>query len=411
MSDNAKLALITDDSRLMQQLQQNATFLNFTIGEQIAKPREAYMELSPTEPRVILLAEPLEAADLTAVVQQLKKVNESAPIIYLSRSGDFARIRELYRAGIADVLRVPEELDQLEASVQKAQRLVRSYRGGTAGRASRAAGGRIFALYSASGGSGTTTAALHLAQMLAMKPGARVLLVDLNMQYGGLQHYLDIQAERDLGDLKSVLQELTYSQLNNVLYRLDPSGVQVLLSPAHPQEAETFGGTDMELLFGACRQHFDYIVLDLPKPLDEVSIAALNNADRVLYLLAVDRPSIVRMKHALDIIDRYHLTDPEQLSILVNRHSKKADVTLDDLAKMVSVPVIGVIPEDVKRGLQTRMNIGKPLHVEPGMKIKRMRGPLKEYAELAKRLLQEEGGEVHVDLPAAQQQLGRQVSV
>ncbi|MCM3749936.1 AAA family ATPase [Paenibacillus pasadenensis] len=411
MSDNAKITLITDDSRLMQQLQQNLTFLNFTIGEQITKPREAYMELNHTEPRIIVLAEPLEPVSVPGIVQQLKKVNESAPVIYLSRTDDFAAIRELYRAGISDVLRVPDELEQLEAALQKAARFARAGRSSASGRGNRAQGGRILALFSASGGSGTTTAALHLAQMLAMKPGARVLLADLNMQYGGLQHYLDIQAERDLGDLKSVLQELTYSQLSNVLYKLEPSGVQVLLSPAHPQEAETFGGSDIELLFSACRQHFDYIVLDLPKSLDEISIAALNHADRVFYMLNVDRPSIVRMKHAFDIMDRYHLTDAEQLSILVNRHSKKADVTLDDLGKMVSVPVIGVIPEDNKMGIQSRMNVGKPLHVEPGMKIKRMRGPLKEYAELALKLFKEEGGEAHVDLPAVKQQSGRQISV
>lgn len=400
--NTAKISIIADDSRLMQQLVQHVNFLNLSIGETIDKPREAYMHLHPLEPRVVLLAEPLEEMSIPQIIQQLKKVNSSAPIIFMSREGRFEQIRELYRCGVSDVLRVPDELGQLELLLDKTVRQTSDNRDRSRAPGSTGAdGGEVIALYSAKGGSGTTTAGINLAQGLAIQSGARVLLIDLNMQFGGLQQYLDIQFERNLGDLKSVLRELTYSQLDNVLYKLAPSDVHLLLSPAHPQEAENFKGEDIELLFAACRAHFDYIVLDLPKELNEISICALGQADRVLYLLHLDRPSIVRMKGVFDILERYHLTHEEKLSIVVNRHSKKNDVTLEHLEKMTMIPVVGVLSEDVKRNVQTSMNLGKPLLTEK--KVKGLKGPAKDYMALAAALLKQEGGVNSVHLPSAKQ--------
>ncbi|WJH34652.1 AAA family ATPase [Paenibacillus sp. CC-CFT747] len=250
---------------------------------------------------------------------------------------------------------------------------------------------QVITVYSGKGGSGATFLASNLAQTLALNSGAKVLLVDLNMQFGGLHQLLDVPHDRNLGDLKSVLKELTFSQLNNVLYRREDSPLSVLLSPAHPQDAENFGSDDIELLLTACRQHFDLIVLDVPKELNEVSISAISQTDLLLYVLQLDRPSIVRMQQVYNILERYHLVKDESVALVVNRFSKKNDVTLDDLQKMTLFPVWGTIADGMN-GLQQLVNLGQLLHTKAN--DKGPKGPARDMYQLTSVVLQKVGGTI-----------------
>ncbi|MEW4371512.1 AAA family ATPase [Paenibacillus kandeliae] len=400
-----KVSIISSNERLTQQLIQNIHFYNMQLGEVIEKPREAYMQIHPKEPRIIVFAEPEEQIELTPIVMQLKKVNAGAPVIFLSRSGDFERIREMYRAGVTDVLRIPDELEQLESMLEKASQI--ALRGSDHrpllqhGRS----GGKIISVYSSKGGAGTTTVSVNTAQAMALQnKDARVLLIDLNLQFGGIQHYLDIEYERNLGDLKSVMHELTFNQLSSVLYKLESSNLHLLMSPAHPQEAENFTGEDIELLFNVCRQNFDYIILDLPRELNEVSISAISQTDQLVYVLNLDRSSILSLKSILNILDRYHLIDTSQIALIINKYSRRSDVTREDVEKIINLPVLGSITEDVKGKLQTSANLGMPLIMERQEKLKSLKGLVKEFIQLQAALSGQEGGERHVDLPRVEQQ-------
>ncbi len=397
-----KISIVCDDAQLARKLIQSIHFMDMPLGEIIDRPREAYMHVDPNEPRIVLLAEPSEPVHVTPIIQQLKKVNETAPVIYLSKTTEFASLREIYRAGVTDILRVPDELDQLAPMLGKAvQQLQHNrHRLELQAAASPANPGTVIAVYSGKGGAGTTMISANLAQAIALNTGARTLLIDLNLQFGGIHHLFDIRFDRNLGDLKSVLHELTFSQLSNVLYRMETSGLCILLSPNHPQEAENFKSEDVELLLSACRQHFDYIVMDLPMELNEISISAISRCDRLLYVINLERPAILRMQSVLDILDRYHLVKEENLYLVINKYSKTQDVTRGDLEKMTTLPIIGAISDDRKGILQTNINLGRPLLTKP--KDKGGKGPPRDMYQLMTDLLARTGGEKHVHLPKAQ---------
>jgi pilus assembly protein CpaE len=397
-----KVTVVCDDAQLAQKLVQSANFLNQPLGEVIGRPREAYMQLHPNEPRIVLLVEPADPTHAPQLIRQLKKVNDAAPILYLSKTAEFAELREIYRAGVTDILRVPDELDQLEAILDRAaQELQQNLRKLELQAASSLRkSGTVVSVYSGKGGAGTTMISANLAQAIALNSSLRTLLIDLNLQFGGIHLMFDIHFERNLGDLKSVLRELTFSQLKNVLYTWESSGLNILLSPNHPQEAENFGGEDIELLLSACAQHFDLIVLDLPHELNEISISAISRSDRLLYVVNLERPAIVRMQSVLDVLNRYHLVKEDGVSLVINKYSKKQDVARSDLEKMTVLPIIGAVAEDRRGVLQTNMNLGRPLLMKRGERGEK--GPARDIFQLAAELLSRVGGDKHVHLPKAQ---------
>lgn len=99
-----KVTIISDDQRITQRLIQDIEFLNINLAEIIEKPREAYLCVSPNEPRVIIFVEPVEEVSVAQVINQVKKVNSTAPIIFLSKTTDYKALREIFRAGISDVI-------------------------------------------------------------------------------------------------------------------------------------------------------------------------------------------------------------------------------------------------------------------------------------------------------------------
>ncbi|WP_068777503.1 AAA family ATPase [Paenibacillus sp. FJAT-26967] len=396
-----KISIVCDDNRLTQQLAQNIHFHNMAVGELIDKPREAALQIDPREPRVILLVESEDNPHVAQTIQQIRKVNSTAPVIFLSKQADFSTLREIYRCGVTDVIRVPEELDQLDKVLERAMQTLKQNRHKSELSKTSAAelSGTVISVYSGKGGSGTSFLAANLANAIAANSEMRTLLIDLNLQFGSIQHLFNLKHDRNIGDLKSVLQELTFSQLNNVISRTEASPLSILLSPNHPQEAEMFHSEDIELLLSACRQHFDCIILDVPKELNEISISALSQSDKILYVVNLERPSIVRMKDVLNILDRYHLLKEDIVALVVNKFSKKQDISLDDLGKMSSLPVISKISDDFK-GLQSHFNLGEPLSFQ--LKDKKLKGPVRDLAGLTSDLLVAMGGDKNVHLPKAQ---------
>lgn len=200
----------------------------------------------------------------------------------------------------------------------------------------------------------------------------------------------NIDHDRNLGDLKPVMRELTESQIENVLYKVEESGLNVLLSPTSPEEAENFTGEDIELLLTSARLYFDVIILDLPKELNEISVSSLSNADHILYVVNLERPSIVRMQSVLDLLERYHLTKDDNVLLVVNKYSKSHDINLAELQRMSRFQVMGTITDNFKF-LQGYINLGKPLLAEK--KDKGKKGIPRDFINLTTAALQKLGGE------------------
>lgn len=376
-----KVAIISDDQRVTQNVMQELSFCNVPIDELIDKPREAYLRINPKEPRVIVFVEPAEELSVIQVMQQLHKVNPAAPIIYLTRCEDFQESRRLFRAGMCDVLKIPEELSELERSMERAvRRLQQSREKQQADKPTTVKGaGTVLTVYSGKGGAGTSLLAANLANSLALSGQQRVLLVDLNLQFGGIQTLFNIRHDRHLGDLKPVIREMTETQLNHVLYRMETTRLHLLLSPNSPEESENFKSEEIELLLFTCRSCFDLVILDIPKELNEISVSALNNSDHIFYIAGLERPAIVRMQNVLDLLDRYHLINDNNVSIIVNRYSKKHDIGLEELERMSRFPILGTIADDYAQ-LQRCINLGLPWVQHAGQKVKK--GPLLDLLKL-----------------------------
>lgn len=200
------------------------------------------------------------------------------------------------------------------------------------------------------GGVGKTTLAVSSAAALAQPrfPNLRVLLVDLDLQFGDVASVLGVPGNVSIADWAAA--RVPPDDLQAVEARLayhKPSGLWVLPAPENPVDASQVDAATVKTVVEAGRRHFDAIVFDLGTDLSDAAVVALDMATRIFILTTLD---LVTMREVVKLGDilRQMGVDPGKVKLLVSRAPRRPDLGADELktlATRTGYPVVGRIPE------------------------------------------------------------------
>src|SRR4030095_4468786 len=118
------------------------------------------------------------------------------------------------------------------------------------------------------------------------------LIVDLDMLFGSLPQYLDVQPKRGLLEALSVVRELDEVAIDAYLTR-HASGLRVLARAADSNVANLDGSADRcALLLDMLKSRCQRLVFDVPRHLDPLCAMALERVDRVVLVMQQTLPSL-----------------------------------------------------------------------------------------------------------------------
>jgi pilus assembly protein CpaE len=116
------------------------------------------------------------------------------------------------------------------------------------------------------------------------------------------------------------------------------------------------------------RQKFSCVILDLPHAFDPITVASFDLADDILLVLTLDIPGIRGAKRALKVFDHLGYRR-DKVRVVVNRWSKSIDVELHKVEGHLGEQLIGFVPNDYRKVMDS-INLGRPLiESEPASKI------------------------------------------
>lgn len=244
---------------------------------------------------------------------------------------------------------------------------------GPAWTAGPAAGGQLITVASATGGCGKTFFATNAAALLA-RSGHKVLLVDLDLQFGEVASALQIQHGFSLYDglYTAKGQRLSADDFTASLGELTahhPLGFDVLTAPRDPMLADYISARDARTVLDAVRPHYDIVIADTPPSLNDVVIAALDRSSLVVVLASLDVPSLRNLQAFLDILTRLNLRS-EVVKLLMNKADKDVGVTVSQAQEAFDQRFDGVIPLD--RAVSRSINLGTTVvTLEPRARVSR----------------------------------------
>jgi pilus assembly protein CpaE len=234
----------------------------------------------------------LVVAEGLAVSGAIGRIRTAAPIptpvLVIAPAGDVEARIAFLEAGADDVITAGFARRELEARVEAL--LIRA--GRVSPESARTAPvGEIVTFFSPKGGVGTTTLAINAAILLAGgarttgAPGSRVLLVDLDLQFGQVATHLNLSPRFDLAGLAGDEQALADAELAASHLTAHSSGVQVLAAPTHPDADFRVSVDQLDRALGLLRPRFDHVIIDCGSRLDPRTLWALEQAETHIFVI------------------------------------------------------------------------------------------------------------------------------
>jgi pilus assembly protein CpaE len=286
-------------------------------------------------------------------LDQLERLGHLFPrmaFIVLSEDQSQDFLLRAMRAGVREVLAARPLPSDLVAAVEHvAEKL------GSQG----AAQGRVLAFISCKGGSGSTFLATNLAYALSAGGAKRVALIDMNLQFGDASLFVsDSKPLATLSDVATQIHRLDPSFLSSSMVSVTPN-FSVLAAPSDPAHASDVKPEHIDAIIKLARRQYDFIVLDVGRSLDPVSIRALDHADTIYPVLQTTLPYIRDGKRLLTVFRNLEYGS-DKVELIVNRHDNNGDIRLKDLEEAFDTTHLRTMPNHYDAAARS-VNQGVPV--------------------------------------------------
>ena len=290
-------------------------------------------------------------ADELAAIREYTR----APVLVAASSGSSRMLEEALEADVADVLLLPQLVENLVFAIRKATHTTRRPSDANSGRR-----GQIITVFSPKGGTGKTVTATNLAAALAKFERRKTLLLDLDLQFGDAAIMLGIEPEKTIYDLVVAPGELDSEKLAGYTTK-HVSGLDMLPAPLRPEDAELVTEAKLGRLLEVARSSFDCIVVDTSPFFHGPMLATLDRTDELLLLCSLDVPTVKNLRLALQTLDL--LSFPKQrIRVVLNRANSKVGMKTNEVEGALGMKVRFEVPSD--RAVPLAVNRGKPVVID-----------------------------------------------
>ena len=164
--------------------------------------------------------------------------------------------------------------------------------------------GVLIGVQGLAGGVGATTLAVNLAYELAIggkEKHPKVCLIDLGLQFGSVSTYLDLPRREAVFETLSDIESMDGDAFAQALVSFEDK-LQVFTAPADILPLDIIGPPEIKKLLDITREHFDYVIVDMPTTLVQWTETVLTEAQLYFALIELDMRSAqntLRLKRAL----------------------------------------------------------------------------------------------------------------
>jgi pilus assembly protein CpaE len=350
-------------------------------------------EISTLGVDVVAVGPGLPETEALKLCERIDAANpEVCVLLVAAPNGDL--FQRALRAGVRDIVDPAAALPEIRESIDRARETARRRRSNvTANTASQPNPTKIIAVVSAKGGAGKTAISTNLGVGLAMQRPGRVVVVDLDVQFGDVGHALRLLPEHTLSDIVVQGGEPDATVVKASLTN-HPSGLYVLSAPETPAEAEDVHPEQITRIIEILAAEFEYVILDTPAGLDEITLVAMESATDLLLVCGTDVASIRSMRKEVEAFDQIGLT-VQRRHFALNRADARVGLEIRDIEGTVGLEVDVQIPSS--RTVPLSMNQGSPiLESQPRSPVARA------YGELVNRFLGPGAAPVEIPQTTAQ---------
>jgi pilus assembly protein CpaE len=305
-------------------------------------------------------ASSLPAGEIAAIREQTR-----TPILLVASGEASVLLEQALDSDVADVLLLPQLTENVVFAIRKAAHARRQV---PAPGVLPARHGRIVTVFSPKGGTGKTVIATNLAAAIAKQQGKRVLLLDLDLQFGDVAIMLGVEPDKTIYDLVVAPGELDTEKLAGYVTK-HPCGLDLVPAPLRPEDAELVTEAKLGRLLEVARETYDVIVVDTSPFFHGPMLSTLDRTDELLMICGLDVPTLKNVRLSLQTLEL--LSFPQsRLRFVLNRADSKVGLKPREVEAALGVKLGLELPND--RAVPLSVNRGTPTVVsDPGSDFSR----------------------------------------
>lgn len=244
--------------------------------------------------------------------------SSGTPILVTAPDISLDNVRTLMQLGVMDVLPQPIRQADLVIALDHASRLRPK-----APKPRNTKLGKVISFLQGGGGVGATLLATQVGCNLASetaKEGAKVCLLDFDIQFGTAGLYLDLSSSVGFVDLIENTDRLDASFFRGAMTKHE-SGLDLLIGPATVIPLDVITPEFMTSCIGLARENYDYVLVDLPTSWTSWSYSVLCESDIVLLISEMTVGGIRQTVRQLETLGQQEVSRPI-VRLVLNKYER-----------------------------------------------------------------------------------------
>jgi len=294
------------------------------------------LQVERLEPDVVILDH--ELPNIAETITRVRTVS-SASVIVVHHVADALGVLACMRAGATDFVFPPVET-ALAAALERVTQAPQSRsRGDNRGDPRKS---KVIGFLSATGGSGTTTIACHVAECLARITEKGTLLTDFDLTAGSVGFLMKTDTAYSVLDAVQNVARLDLTYWNALVSRIG-SYLDVLKAPLGPLSAESMNPEPYREILRFARLHYDWTIADLGRGLTFFSATLLADVDEVFLVTSLEVLALYHTRRMVQLLHEAGFGEG-RLHLLTNRTPKVCDFSPKELEKLLGQEVHSGLP-------------------------------------------------------------------
>ena len=204
-------------------------------------------------------------------------------------------------------------------------------------------GGETYTFFSPKGKSGKTTLIANLAMELARRSGAKVGIIDADLQFGDMAVFFSLSPTSTIVEAARDAEFLSPVTLASYFMPVTEN-VHVLCGTRAPNLIDRVSIASLERIIRIAQSLYQYLLIDVPPAFNPTSIAASELSTTTILVAMINGGyEIEHMREALEIFKDWPDYE-DRVKAVFTRVTPCDRASQEELGRALGFPVAGIIP-------------------------------------------------------------------
>ncbi len=206
--------------------------------------------------------------------------------------------------------------------------------------------GRVITFFSSKGGVGKSVLALNTAIMLSKNKQKKILLLDMDLQFGDLALLVNKYSHKTILDIVDDGQVSTYENMKPYLYAYSDN-LDMLFAPGKPESAEYITKETIAEMIKRLKKEYDMILVDTGVNYNDTTLHLLDHAEKILFISTMEIVALKNTKLGMRIMQSLGY-DTNKVKLVINKFTTNYGISKKDIDDVFKDGIFAMIPEEEK---------------------------------------------------------------